>query len=202
MGSKSGKVKAERARSEGNSERLPTTDGMLMGDPFSAPVEPPVVEPETPPVETAALSDTQAYPLPSAGDAEEADLDVSAQREHIARTREEMSETIAEIEERLSPHNLVEQAKETVREAATDKVHQAEQAVENIVESAREAAAPAVQTAREQWNRTYDTAREAGAKLMAKVQQRPALAAAVGLAVAMLLLANRRSRAHQDAECR
>lgn len=43
-------------------------------------------------------------------------------REEIAQTRMEMSETIEAIEERLRPSNLVAQAGETVRNAATDKV--------------------------------------------------------------------------------
>lgn len=43
-------------------------------------------------------------------------------REEIAQTRMEMSETIEAIEERLKPSNLVAQAGETVRNAATEKV--------------------------------------------------------------------------------
>src|SRR5262249_17177748 len=40
----------------------------------------------------------------------------------IAQTREEMQETIAEIQERLSPSHLAEQAKTTVREATMGRV--------------------------------------------------------------------------------
>ena len=43
-------------------------------------------------------------------------------REEIAQTRIEMSETIEAIEDRLRPSNLVAQAGETVRNAATEKV--------------------------------------------------------------------------------
>jgi hypothetical protein len=45
-------------------------------------------------------------------------------RAEIAETRADMSETIDAIQERLSPANLAEQAKESVRNAATQKVQQ------------------------------------------------------------------------------
>jgi Protein of unknown function (DUF3618) len=45
-------------------------------------------------------------------------------REEIERTRDDMSETIDAIQDRLTPANLVAQAGETVRNAATEKVKQ------------------------------------------------------------------------------
>jgi hypothetical protein len=45
-------------------------------------------------------------------------------RAEIAQTREEMSETIEAIQDRLTPAHLVEQAKETVRDAASRKMQQ------------------------------------------------------------------------------
>lgn len=51
----------------------------------------------------------------------------------IARTRVEMSETLGEIQERLRPDHLIQQAKDTVSEAATGKVR-------NIMHSAGETA--------------------------------------------------------------
>lgn len=45
-------------------------------------------------------------------------------RAEIAETRGEISETIEAIEERLSPSHLAQQAKDTVRNAATEKVKQ------------------------------------------------------------------------------
>ena len=45
-------------------------------------------------------------------------------RSQIERTREEMSETIGEIQERLRPDHLMQQAKETVSDAATAKARE------------------------------------------------------------------------------
>ena len=53
----------------------------------------------------------------------------------IEDTRAEMSQTINEIQERLSPENLMGQVKETVREATIGKVERAMDKVgETIVE--------------------------------------------------------------------
>ena len=54
-------------------------------------------------------------------------------KSEIERTRVEMSETIGEIQERLRPDHLIQQAKDTVTEAATGKVR-------NIMHSASETA--------------------------------------------------------------
>lgn len=43
-------------------------------------------------------------------------------REEIARTRDEMSNTISEIQDRLTPEHLIQQAKDSVQEAAAEKV--------------------------------------------------------------------------------
>jgi hypothetical protein len=55
-------------------------------------------------------------------DPDETEIRTQEIREEIAQTRIEMSETIEAIEERLRPSNLVAQAGETVRNAATEKV--------------------------------------------------------------------------------
>ena len=62
-------------------------------------------------------------------------------RGEIERTRVEMSETLGEIQERLRPDHLIQQAKDGVREAATGKV-------KNIMHSASETAYGAAETAR------------------------------------------------------
>jgi ElaB/YqjD/DUF883 family membrane-anchored ribosome-binding protein len=43
-------------------------------------------------------------------------------QEEIARTRSEMSQTISEIQDRLTPEHLIQQAKDSVQEAAAGKV--------------------------------------------------------------------------------
>jgi len=67
--------------------------------------------------------------------------DSTAIKREIERTRIEMSETIGEIQERLRPDHLLQQAKDGVREAATGKV-------KNIMNSASETAYDAAQRAR------------------------------------------------------
>ena len=62
-------------------------------------------------------------------------------RGEIERTRVEMSETIGEIQDRLRPDHLMQQAKDGVRDAATGKVR-------NIMSSASETAYSAAQSAR------------------------------------------------------
>ena len=77
---------------------------------------------------------------------------------NIERTRDNMSGTIDEIQERLNPSNLVQQAKDSVREAATDKV-------KDVVNTAKEA----VGTASEAGKRAVTSAGEAGKRALATV---------------------------------
>jgi len=50
--------------------------------------------------------------------------DAARLRTEIARTREDMSETIDEIQDRLSPRNLMSQARDTVKEKTVGRVKQ------------------------------------------------------------------------------
>ena len=59
--------------------------------------------------------------------------DTAQIKSEIERTRVEMSETLGEIQERLRPDHLIQQAKDTVTDAATGKVR-------NIMHSASETA--------------------------------------------------------------
>ena len=62
-------------------------------------------------------------------------------RSEIERTRVEMGETLGELQDRLRPDHLIQQAKDGVREAATGKV-------KDIMHSASETAYGAAETAR------------------------------------------------------
>src|SRR5688572_1026054 len=70
------------------------------------------------------------------------DYDPNAEqiRAEIEDTRAEMSQTINEIQERLSPENLMQQAKETVREATIGK---AEKVMNKVGETIADATEPA-----------------------------------------------------------
>lgn len=81
------------------------------------------------------------------------EADSTAIKREIERTRVEMSETIGEIQERLRPDHLLQQAKDGVREAATGKV-------KTIMSSASETAYDAAQRARGYGNHLAWYARE------------------------------------------
>lgn len=74
-------------------------------------------------------------------------------RGEIERTRVEMGETLGELQDRLRPDHLIQQAKDGVREAATGKV-------KNIMHSASETAYGAAETARGYGNHLAWYARE------------------------------------------
>jgi ElaB/YqjD/DUF883 family membrane-anchored ribosome-binding protein len=69
--------------------------------------------------------------------------EVVATRAEIERTRADMSETVDAIQERLSPENLKEQAKDTIKEAT---VGRAQEAGSGIVETIRANPLPAALT--------------------------------------------------------
>jgi hypothetical protein len=59
-------------------------------------------------------------------DEEEANrAEIERTRAEIERTRSDMSETVDAIQERLSPENLKEQAKDRVREATVSRAQEA-----------------------------------------------------------------------------
>jgi len=92
----------------------------------------------------------------------------------IEQTRTEMSQTIDAIQEKLNPQNLVEQAKESVREATIGRV-------EDMVNNA-----------------TY-TAKGAGSSLMETIKENPLQAAIAGLSLGWLIMKSRSgSTATQD----
>ena len=81
------------------------------------------------------------------------EADSTAIKREIEQTRVEMSETIGEIQDRLRPDHLLQQAKDGVREAATGKV-------KDIMTSASETAYDAAQRARGYGNHLAWYARE------------------------------------------
>jgi ElaB/YqjD/DUF883 family membrane-anchored ribosome-binding protein len=78
--------------------------------------------------------------------------DTTRIRSEIARTREDMSETIDAIQERLSPRTLASQARESVKEATVGRVKQAARSVtdsaSNIAESTKETAVDVAESVR------------------------------------------------------
>lgn len=89
--------------------------------------------------------------------------DTQAIREDIEQTRAEMSQTIDAIQERLNPQHVVEQVKDTVREATVGKV---EDMVSNVT----------------------DTARNTGSGIMDTIKSNPIPAALAGATLGWLFL--------------
>src|SRR5919112_995702 len=71
--------------------------------------------------------------------ADDYDQNTEQLRADIEDTRADLSETINEIQERLSPDHLMGQVKETVREATIGKVERIMETIGEMTEPAREA---------------------------------------------------------------
>src|SRR5215216_7058553 len=85
---------------------------------------------------TADWDDDDRIPSGSSDDYPENTEQIRAE---IEDTRAEMSQTINEIQERLSPEHLMGQVKETVREATIGKVERVMETIGGVTEPAREA---------------------------------------------------------------
>jgi len=120
--------------------------------------------PATTPVRTGLLPDVSAPGSIETGPRESTDLattgaDPSASddpeqiREQIERTRDDMSQTLDELQQRLSPQNLAQQARDTVRDATVGKVQQ-------MVESAGTTAAHVAERAQDTAGSVVERVRE------------------------------------------
>lgn len=107
----------------------------------------------------------------SARDIEDPEVDDLV--EDIAETREEMTVTVEQIGDRLDPRNIVEGAKETVREATVGKVEDMANTAGAMVSDAGE------------------TVREAGSGIVDTITRNPIPAAMVGLGIGWLALSSR-----------
>jgi len=118
-------------------------------------------------------------------ESEEESAEIAATRSQIEQTRAEMSGTIDAIKDKLSPQHLMQQAKETVREATVEKAHQ-------VVEGAKRAANTAVEGAERAMNNAGDTAREAGSTVMETIQKNPIPSALIGVGLGWLWMNTRK----------
>lgn len=120
-------------------------------------------------------------PATTSASAEDYDANTDQLRADIEDTRAEMSQTINEIQERLSPEHLVDQVKETVREATIGKV---KRVMENVGETISEVAEPALEIA----NRAGTAIKDAGTSVGYSVWRNPVPIALIGLGVGMLFM--------------
>ena len=95
---------------------------------------------------------TSTRPAGTAPDADDPNRRTREIRQEIEQTREEMSETIDAIQEKLRPGNIVSEAKERVKSATTERVRQmadsASETAQNAYEQTREMAGEVVEGAR------------------------------------------------------
>jgi ElaB/YqjD/DUF883 family membrane-anchored ribosome-binding protein len=116
--------------------------------------------------------------LEAVDDEESADQEIQAQREQIEQTRAEMSGTIDAIKDRLSPQNLVEQAKDTVYGATVGR--------------AQEAMGTAMDTARETMDNVGE--RITSSTIYETIRENPIPAAMVAVGLGWLFMSGRRQR--------
>jgi ElaB/YqjD/DUF883 family membrane-anchored ribosome-binding protein len=102
-------------------------------------------------------------------------------RADIEDTRAEMSQTLNEIQERLSPEHLMGQVKETVREATVGKV-------ERVMQRAGETIADVTEPAREAMGRAGTAIAETGKSVGNSMWRNPIPVALIGLGLGMLAL--------------
>jgi ElaB/YqjD/DUF883 family membrane-anchored ribosome-binding protein len=117
----------------------------------------------------------------ASGSSDDYDDNTEQIRAEIEDTRAEMSQTINEIQERLSPEHLMGQVKETVREATIGKV---ERVMDKVGETIGEVAEPA----REAMDRASTAIKETGRSVADGVWKNPIPVALIGLGLGMLMM--------------
>lgn len=102
-------------------------------------------------------------------------------RSDIEDTRTEMSQTINEIQERLSPEHLMGQVKETVREATIGKV-------EKVMDKVGETISDATEPVLEAMGSAGTTIKETGMSVADSMRRNPIPVALIGLGLGMLIM--------------
>src|SRR6185295_11491875 len=118
--------------------------------------------------------------ITAAADSEENPEQIRAE---IEDTRAVMSQTINEIQERLSPDHLMGQVKGTVRDAMIGKV-------ERVVETVGETISEVTEPAREVAVLAGNAIKEVGTTVADKIWKNPIPVALIGLGVGMLVVRN------------
>ena len=99
----------------------------------------------------------------------------------IEETRAEMGHTLNEIQERLSPEHLMDQVKETVREATIGKV-------ERVMEKVNEKISNVTEPAMEMMGNAGEKLKDAGSSMSNIVRQNPIPCALIGLGLGMFIV--------------
>ena len=129
---------------------------------------------------------TATESIASASADDDFDEEADQIRAEIEDTRADMSQTINEIQERLSPEHLMGQVKETVREATIGKVERVMETIGEVTEPAREMA-----------GRAGTAIKEAGSSVGDMMWRNPIPVAMIGLGLGMLLVRNYRGQTNE-----
>ena len=127
--------------------------------------------------------------------ADDYDENTEQLRADIEDTRADMTQTINEIQERLSPEHLMDQAKEAVREATIGKV-------ERVVGQFGETLSEVTEPARQMAGRAGNAIKEVGATVGNKIYQNPIPLALIGLGVGMLVMRSYRGSDYSSSSSR
>ena len=133
--------------------------------------------------------DERTNQISAAADSNEYDENTEQLRADIEDTRADMSQTLNEIQERLSPENLMDQAKEAVRDATLGKV---EKAMGQVGETLSAVTEPA----REMAGRAGNAIKEVGTTVGDQMWKNPIPLALIGLGVGMLVMKNYRGQSY------
>ena len=117
----------------------------------------------------------------ASGASDDYDQNTEQIRAEIEDTRAEMSQTINEIQERLSPEHLMGQVKETVREATIGKV-------ERVMDKVGETISGVAEPAREVIDRAGTAIKQTGRTVGNSVWRNPIPVALIGLGLGMLAM--------------
>ena len=108
-------------------------------------------------------------------------LNEEAIKADIEDTRAELGQTLNEIQERLSPEHVMDQVKETVREATIGKV-------ERVMERVNEKISNVTEPAMEAMGRAGEKLKETGSSVGNVIWQNPIPFALIGLGAGMLVM--------------
>lgn len=125
-------------------------------------------------------------------DRDEGSEEIEVTRVEIEQTRVELGDTLDAIKEKLNPQVLMEQAKDTVREAT---IGRAQDAVGQAVDNVKETVAGAADQAKAAVSSAGEATRGTGTMIIETIKENPMPAAITGLGLAWLWMSARQHHA-------
>jgi len=125
-------------------------------------------------------------------DTDDGSEEIAVTRVEIEQTRVELGDTLDAIKEKLNPQILMEQAKDTVREAT---IGRAQDAVGQAVDNVKETVAGAADSAKAAMSNAGEATRGTGTMIIETIKENPMPAAITGLGLAWLWMSARQHHA-------